>query len=81
MHLFFNVFGIMIYYPIPFMRFPIPMCKALGNITAEYRWFAIVYLVFMFFLMPAVVFMLSLGKKTLSRNKNSEFLIMFTVCI
>ncbi|KAF2361946.1 Sodium-dependent phosphate transport protein [Trinorchestia longiramus] len=60
-HLFFNIFGILIFYPIPFMRFPIPMCKALGKITAQYRWFAVVYLIFMFFLMPAMIFVLSLG--------------------
>ncbi|MCL4150970.1 UNVERIFIED_CONTAM: hypothetical protein GTU68_053927, partial [Idotea baltica] len=29
-HTFFNIFGIMLFYPIPFMRFPIPLCKALG---------------------------------------------------
>ncbi|KAF2352166.1 Sodium-dependent phosphate transport protein [Trinorchestia longiramus] len=60
-HLFFNVFGILIFYPIPFMRFPLPLCKKLGNITAMYRWFAIVYLIGMFFLMPGFVFLLSLG--------------------
>lgn len=60
-HLFFNVFGILIFYPIPFMRFPIPMSKFLGNITANYRWFAIFYLVLMFFLMPTCIFLLSLG--------------------
>lgn len=60
-HLFFNIFGIMIFYPIPFMRFPIPLAKKLGNITAEYRWFAIFYLIMMFFILPGFVFMLSLG--------------------
>ncbi|KAF2353636.1 hypothetical protein FHG87_015609 [Trinorchestia longiramus] len=33
----------------------------MGNITAMYRWFAIVYLIGMFFLMPGFVFLLSLG--------------------
>ncbi|CAL4116130.1 unnamed protein product, partial [Meganyctiphanes norvegica] len=59
-HLFFNIFGILIFFPIPFMRFPIPMAKGLGNITAQYRWFAIVYLIGMFFVMPGLVFLLSL---------------------
>ena len=37
------------------------MCKWLGRVTAKYRWFAIVYLVFMFFLLPGVVLGLSLA--------------------
>merc|ERR1719452_473098 len=60
-HLFFNVIGICIWYPIPFMRVPIVLCKILGNITAEYRWFAIVYLVGMFFVMPVAIFALSVA--------------------
>lgn len=58
-HLFFNITGILLYYPIPFMRFPIPMAKFLGNETAKYRWFAIIYLVGMFFLLPGIVLGLS----------------------
>ncbi|TRY70130.1 hypothetical protein TCAL_13780 [Tigriopus californicus] len=59
-HLFFNLFGIALFYPIPFMRFPLPLCKALGRTTAKYRWFAVWYLIFMFLLMPLVVMALSL---------------------
>jgi len=43
------------------MRFPIPMAKKLGEITAEYRWFAVVYIVSAFFLIPLIVFALSLA--------------------
>ncbi len=60
-HLFFNITGILLYYPIPFMRFPIPMAKFLGNETAKYRWFAILYLVGMFFLLPGIVLGLSIA--------------------
>ncbi|XP_045603191.2 sodium-dependent phosphate transport protein 2B isoform X2 [Procambarus clarkii] len=60
-HLFFNIFGILFFYPIPFMRFPIPLAKRLGNTTAKYRWFAVLYLIMMFFLVPGFVFLLSLG--------------------
>ena len=28
------------------------MCKKLGALTANYRWFAIVYIIFMFFMLP-----------------------------
>jgi len=59
-HLFFNISGILIYYPVPFMRFPIPMAKFLGERTANYRWFAILYIIFMFFLLPGCVFALSI---------------------
>jgi len=60
-HLFFNIIGILIFYPIPMFRIPIPMAKRLGDLTARYRWFAGFYLVFMFFLLPALVFLLSLA--------------------
>jgi len=60
-HFFFNISGILLYYPLPFMRFPLPLCKLLGRTTARYRWFAIFYLIFMFCLLPAAVLGLSLG--------------------
>lgn len=41
------------------MRFPIPLARMLGNITATYRWFSIFYLLSMFFLLPLIVFSLS----------------------
>lgn len=60
-HLFFNISGILIWYPVPFMRkVPIHLAKILGNTTAEYRWFAIFYLVIMFFVLPFGVFGLSM---------------------
>lgn len=58
-HLFFNVSGIILFYPLPLMRFPIPLAKFLGVITEKYRWFALIYLMFMFFLLPFGVFGLS----------------------
>ena len=61
-HLFFNLTGILIFYPIPFMRnIPIKFAKKLGNITAQYRWFAVLYLLFCFFLFPAAIFGLSVA--------------------
>ena len=58
-HLFFNITGILIFYPIPFMRFPIGMAKFLGDTTAKYRWFAIAYMILMFVLLPILVMGLS----------------------
>ena len=61
-HLFFNISGILMWYPIPYLRrVPIAAAKYLGNTTVEYRWFAVFYLIMMFFVLPAIVFGLSLA--------------------
>ena len=60
-HLFFNLSGILIWYPVPVMRrVPIRISVFLGDTTAKYRWFAFLYLIVMFFLLPVTVFLLSL---------------------
>jgi sodium-dependent phosphate cotransporter len=51
-HLFFNVTGIIIFYPIPFMRFPLPAARRLGKATRLWRGFPLVYIIVMFFLLP-----------------------------
>uniref|UniRef100_A0A3P8VDM2 Solute carrier family 34 member 2a n=1 Tax=Cynoglossus semilaevis TaxID=244447 RepID=A0A3P8VDM2_CYNSE len=60
-HFLFNITGIVLWYPIPFMRIPIRLAKSLGNITASYRWFAAVYIILCFFVIPLLVFSLSLA--------------------
>ncbi|KAI1898451.1 hypothetical protein AGOR_G00072490 [Albula goreensis] len=60
-HLFFNIFGIMLWYPLPIMRLPIHMAKTLGERTAKYRWFAVLYLIICFLLLPSLVFGLSIA--------------------
>lgn len=61
-HLFFNISGILLWYPFACMRrVPINFAKFLGNTTAKYRWFAVAYLIVGFFLLPAAVFGLSLA--------------------
>ncbi|KAK2824924.1 hypothetical protein Q7C36_018851 [Tachysurus vachellii] len=60
-HFFFNIFGIILWYPIPFTRVPIQLAKALGDRTAKYRWFAFVYLILCFFLLPLMVLGLSIA--------------------
>ena len=59
-HLFFNISGILLFFPIPKMRFPIPLAKLMGRTTAEFRWFAIFYLIIMFMVVPGAVFGLSM---------------------
>ncbi|XP_027692415.1 sodium-dependent phosphate transport protein 2B-like [Vombatus ursinus] len=60
-HFFFNISGVLLWYPVPCMRLPIHLARGLGNITATYRWFAIFYLVSCFFLFPLIVFGLALA--------------------
>ncbi|CAM9150984.1 unnamed protein product, partial [Lampetra planeri] len=60
-HFLFNISGIILWYPVPFTRLPIRLAKTLGSITATYRWFAAVYIVCCFFLLPLLVFSLSLA--------------------
>uniref|UniRef100_A0AAX7SN60 Sodium-dependent phosphate transport protein 2B n=1 Tax=Astatotilapia calliptera TaxID=8154 RepID=A0AAX7SN60_ASTCA len=60
-HFFFNIFGIALWYPIPFMRLPIRLARGLGNKTAKYRWFAVIYLILVFLVFPLTVFGLSMA--------------------
>lgn len=61
MHFLFNITGIALWYPIPLTRIPIRLAKGLGNVTASYRWFAAVYILSCFFLLPLFIFSLSLA--------------------
>ncbi|XP_010844857.1 PREDICTED: sodium-dependent phosphate transport protein 2A isoform X2 [Bison bison bison] len=60
-HFFFNISGILLWYPMPCTRLPIRMAKALGKRTAKYRWFAVLYLLLCFLLLPSMVFGLSMA--------------------
>ncbi|XP_037530968.1 solute carrier family 34 member 2b [Nematolebias whitei] len=60
-HFFFNIMGIILWYPIPFTRVPIRLARGLGNKTAKYRWFAALYLFLCFLVLPLSVFGLSLA--------------------
>jgi len=60
-HLMFNINGILLFYPIPWLRFPVFISDKLGTITSKYRWFSLVYLLLMFFIFPAFIFGLSLA--------------------
>ncbi|XP_056140269.1 sodium-dependent phosphate transport protein 2A-like [Lampris incognitus] len=60
-HFLFNVLGILLWYPVPVLRVPIHMACALGRCTARYRWFAVLYLLLCFLLLPSLVFGLSMA--------------------
>ncbi|XP_023251841.1 sodium-dependent phosphate transport protein 2A-like [Seriola lalandi dorsalis] len=73
-HLFFNVFGILLWYPLPFMRLPIRMACVLGERTAKYRWFAVLYLLLCFLLLPSLVLGLSLAGWRVMAGVGAPFL-------
>ncbi|XP_041364226.1 sodium-dependent phosphate transport protein 2B-like [Gigantopelta aegis] len=61
-HLFFNISGVLLWYTLPFMRkIPIGIAKTLGGVVAEYRWFAVVYVMFVFIVFPVTVLGLSVA--------------------
>ncbi len=61
-HLFFNISGILLFFPIPITRkIPLSLAKKLGHVTADYRWFAFAYLITIFFILPGIVFGLSVA--------------------
>ncbi|GAX21204.1 hypothetical protein FisN_26Lh162 [Fistulifera solaris] len=52
-HLMFNVTGIVIFYPIPYMRtFPLNAARQLGKATRMWRGFPVMYIAVMFVLVP-----------------------------
>ena len=60
-HLCFNLTGILLFFPLPISRVPIPLARQLGKVTSRHRWFSLVYLSFSFFILPLVIFGLSLA--------------------
>jgi len=55
-HLFFNISGIIIWYPIPFMRnVPLNAARQLGRATRLWRGFPIVYIATVFFIIPLIL--------------------------
>ncbi|XP_051532970.1 sodium-dependent phosphate transport protein 2A [Myxocyprinus asiaticus] len=60
-HFIFNILGIILWYPLPLSRIPICMAQFLGAQTAKYRWFAVLYLILCFLLLPSIVFTLSIA--------------------
>jgi len=56
-HTIFNVSGIIIWYPVPYLRrIPIRMATFLGETSAKYRWFAVVYIFGVFIVIPFITF-------------------------
>ena len=51
-HFFFNLTGILAFFIIPQMRWPLFMAKKLGEKAVKFKWFSIFYIVTSFFLLP-----------------------------
>ncbi|XP_063791608.1 sodium-dependent phosphate transport protein 2C [Pseudophryne corroboree] len=60
-HLIFNLSGIILWFVVPYLRIPIYIAKKFGDITAKYRWFAVLYLLLSFLVLPLAVFGLSMA--------------------
>jgi len=59
-HLFFNFFGIILFFIIPKMRWPLFIARKFGEKAVKYKWFSIFYIVSSFFFLPLMIYGLSL---------------------
>jgi sodium-dependent phosphate cotransporter len=58
-HLMFNLSGILIIYPIPWLRrIPIRLAKGLAAATAKRRIYAVLYMIGVFFVLPFIFVLL-----------------------
>ena len=72
-HVFFNVFGTAIWAVLPFMRrVPLGIAEFGGIRTERYRWWAIVYIILMFVLIPIALFGISIAS-TIAATGNCFF--------
>lgn len=67
-HLMFNITGIVIWYPIPYLRaVPLALARRLGKATRHWKGFPILYIIIMFLVLPA----LFLGISSLFQEKET----------
>jgi len=72
-HLFFNITGILIFYPIPFMRkIPLHAARQLGKATRIFRLFPVVYILTVFIAFPALL----LGLSSLFEQDQKGFTVL-----
>jgi len=78
-HLFFNIIGIIIWYPIPFMRnVPLRAARTLGKATRIWSGFPILYIIVVFLILPITLF----GIFTLFDQGSKGFTVLGTfICI
>jgi sodium-dependent phosphate cotransporter len=77
-HLFFNLTGIAIWYPIPFMRkVPLEGARALGKWTRRSRSIPAIYIIIVFFVIP----LLLLGLSELFQQKTVGYTVLGSFCV
>jgi len=61
-HLFFNIFGIFVFYPWPVMRqIPIRIAYRVGDHVIKFKWFGVFYICLVFIAVPLLLFLCSLA--------------------
>lgn len=79
-HLFFNISGIIFWYPLPFMRrVPLEGARALGKWTRQSRSIPPIYIIVVFFVIPLLLLGLSelFMQKTVGYTVLGAFLVVF----
>jgi sodium-dependent phosphate cotransporter len=77
-HLFFNITGIIIWYPVPFMRnIPLNMARVLGKGTRVWRGFPIVYIFVCFVLLPLILF----GISSLFEQDSKGYVVLGSIIV
>jgi hypothetical protein len=77
-HLLFNVFGILIWYPIPFMRrIPMYLARQLGKATRAWKGFPFLYILIAFFAFP----LLMLAVSSLFSSKKTGQVVVASIII
>ena len=72
-HLFFNITGIIVWYPVPFLRnIPLSAARALGRTTRVWRGFPILYIITIFGIVP----LLLLGLSSLFTQDSKGFTVL-----
>lgn len=72
-HLFFNISGIIIWFPVPFMRrIPLNLAVSLGKTTRVWRGFPIIYILTIFGVVP----LLLLGLSSLFTQESKGFTVL-----
>jgi len=82
-HLFFNITGILIWYPIPVMRnIPLYAARQLGKCTRVWRGFPILYIAVMFFLVPMIFLGISyfFEQDSTGFNVLGSFIVVIVAC-
>mmetsp|Transcript_10375 Transcript_10375/g.16598 ORF Transcript_10375/g.16598 Transcript_10375/m.16598 type:complete len:593 (+) Transcript_10375:109-1887(+) len=76
-HLFFNISGIIVWYPIPFLRkVPLHAARQLGKATRIWKGFPIMYIFVMFFIVPLIF----LGLSALFTNGAIGLTVLGAMC-